>query len=186
MCRRFICVRRRTTAGAQAGDRGLWRPCRHGRDARRGTGSALQGNRSGHPALSLLAGASAKTALAGPEADRAQEALSHYNRAMATIEIRKLGRLWCGTGRAATTPRGVEPALRRSLTSFAVEMSPAALLRRVRNGTAAGGNENRTLGPPSEGARRFDQRRRFEGRPGARRGATPARTPQLSFPGSRG
>jgi uncharacterized protein len=29
-------------------------------------------------------------------------------------EIRQLGRLWCGTGRAATTARGVEPALRRS------------------------------------------------------------------------
>jgi uncharacterized membrane protein (UPF0182 family) len=40
----------RTTAGAQAGDRGVWRPCGHGRDARWRARSALQGNRSGLPA----------------------------------------------------------------------------------------------------------------------------------------
>jgi hypothetical protein len=43
---------------------------------------------------STLSGAPAKTALAGPEGDRAREALSHYNRA---IEQLKSGN-WAGFG----------------------------------------------------------------------------------------
>jgi uncharacterized membrane protein (UPF0182 family) len=54
-----------------------------------------------------------ETTLAGPEADRAPSA-QPLQRGHAAVEIRQLGRLWEGTGRAAPPPRGVEPALRRS------------------------------------------------------------------------
>jgi hypothetical protein len=63
-------------------------------DARRDAGSAVQRTRPGRPPSASPPGAPAKTALAGPEVDRAREALSHYNGAVQQL---KSGN-WAGFG----------------------------------------------------------------------------------------
>ena len=70
------------------------------------------------------------TALAGPEADRAREALSHYNSAVQQL---KSGN-WAGFGAELDALRPLleelSSALRRALTSSAVEMPTAITDRR--------------------------------------------------------